>query len=140
MPHHNHPTQTPKNQDNSKPKETNDWLPLGSHEGQLSLDIYQTDKDLIIKSTIAGANPNDIQIYLKNDLLTIRGKRNLPADVTDADFLFRECYWGPFSRSIILPVEVQADKIKASMDNGVLTIILPKAPQAKQIIIKIKNQ
>lgn len=52
-----------------------------------SLDIYQTDKDLIIKSTIAGANPNDIQIYLKNDLLTIRGKRNLPADVTDADFL-----------------------------------------------------
>ena len=140
MPHHNHPTQTPKNQDNSKPKETNDWLPLGSHEGQLSLDIYQTDKDLIIKSTIAGANPNDIQIYLKNDLLTIRGKRNLPADVTDADFLFRECYWGPFSRSIILPVEVQADKIKASMDNGVLTIVLPKAPQAKQIIIKIKNQ
>ena len=140
MPHHNHPTQTPKNQDNSKPKETNDWLPLGSHEGQLSLDIYQTDKDLIIKSTIAGANPNDIQIYLKNDLLTIRGKRNLPADVTDANFLFRECYWGPFSRSIILPVEVQADKIKASMDNGVLTIILPKAPQAKQIIIKIKNQ
>ncbi|HOE80930.1 MAG TPA: Hsp20/alpha crystallin family protein [bacterium] len=140
MPHHNHPTQTPKNQDNSKPKETNDWLPLGSHEGQLSLDIYQTDKDLIIKSTIAGANPNDIQIYLKNDLLTIRGKRNLPADVTDADFLFRECYWGPFSRSIILPVEVQADKIKASMDNGVLTVVLPKAPQAKQIIIKIKNQ
>ena len=140
MPHHNHPTQTPKNQDNSKPKETNDWLPLGSHEGQLSLDIYQTDKDLVIKSTIAGANPNDIQIYLKNDLLTIRGKRNLPADVTDADFLFRECYWGPFSRSIILPVEVQADKIKASMDNGVLTVVLPKAPQAKQIIIKIKNQ
>ncbi|HNU90113.1 MAG TPA: Hsp20/alpha crystallin family protein, partial [bacterium] len=83
---------------------------------------------------------NDIQIYLKNDLLTIRGKRNLPADVTDADFLFRECYWGPFSRSIILPVEVQADKIKASMDNGVLTVVLPKAPQAKQIIIKIKNQ
>ncbi len=140
MPHHNHPAQTPKNQDNSKLKETNDWLPLGSHEGQLSLDIYQTDKDLIIKSTIAGANPNDIQIYLKNDLLTIRGKRNLPADVTDANFLFRECYWGPFSRSIILPVEVQADKIKASMDNGVLTVVLPKAPQAKQIIIKIKNQ
>ncbi|HPX64691.1 MAG TPA: Hsp20/alpha crystallin family protein [bacterium] len=138
MPHRHNPTGP--TQDQIKSPETNDWLPLGSHEGQLSLDIYQTDKDLIIKSTIAGANPNDIQIYLKNDLLTIRGKRNLPADVADADFLFRECYWGPFSRSIILPVEVQADKIKASMDNGVLTIVLPKAPQAKQILIKIKNQ
>lgn len=117
-----------------------DWLSFGGHEGQLSLDIYQTDKNLIIKSTIAGAKPDDIQIYLKNDLLTVRGKRDLPDDIVDADFLFRECYWGPFSRSIILPIDVQADKIKASMDNGVLTIILPKAPQAKQIIIKIKNQ
>lgn len=120
--------------------ESGDWTSFGGHEGQLSLDIYQNDKNLIIKSTIAGAKPDDIQIHLKNDLLTIRGKRDLPGDIVDADFLFRECYWGPFSRSIILPVDVQADKIKASMDNGVLTIILPKAPQAKQIIIKIKNQ
>lgn len=120
--------------------EANDWLAISGHEGQLSLDIYQTDKDLIIKSTIAGAKPDDIQISIKNDLLTIRGKRDLPEDIIDADFLFRECYWGPFSRSIILPVDVQPDKIKASMDNGVLTIILPKAPQAKQIIIKVKPQ
>ncbi|HNW56032.1 MAG TPA: Hsp20/alpha crystallin family protein, partial [bacterium] len=111
-----------------------------SHEGQLSLDIYQNEKNLIIKSTIAGARPEDIQISIKNDLLTIRGKRDLPDDIADADFLFRECYWGAFSRSIILPIDVQADKIKASMDNGVLTIILPKAPEAKQIVIKVKNQ
>lgn len=120
--------------------ETTDWLALSGHEGQLSLDIYQTNKDLIIKSTIAGAQPDEIQISLKNDLLTIRGKRDLPQDIAEADFLFRECYWGPFSRSIILPIDVQPDKIKASMDNGVLTIILPKAPQAKQIVIKVKAQ
>jgi len=120
--------------------EVNDWLLASSHEGQLSLDIYQNEKNLIIKSTIAGARPEDIQISIKNDLLTIRGKRDLPDDIADADFLFRECYWGAFSRSIILPIDVQADKIKASMDNGVLTIILPKAPEAKQIVIKVKNQ
>jgi len=99
--------------------EANDWLTVSGHEGQLSLDIYQNTKDLIIKSTIAGARPEDI---------------------VEADFLFRECYWGPFSRSIILPINVQPDKIKASIDNGVLTVILPKAPQAKQIIIKVKTQ
>jgi len=120
--------------------EATDWLAVSGHEGQLSLDIYQNNKDLIIKSTIAGARPEDIQISLKNDLLTIRGKRDLPEDIAEADFLFRECYWGPFSRSIILPINVQPDKIKASMDNGVLTIILPKAPQAKQIVIKVKAQ
>ena len=120
--------------------ENNDWLLASSHEGQLSLDIYQNEKNLIVKSTIAGARPEDIQISIKNDLLTIRGKRDLPNDITDADFLFRECYWGSFSRSIILPIDVQADKIKASMDNGVLTITLPKAPEAKQIVIKVKNQ
>ena len=120
--------------------EAADWLTISGHEGQLSLDIYQTEKDLIIKSTIAGARPDEIQISLKNDLLTIRGKRDLPEDIAEADFLFRECYWGPFSRSIILPIDVQADKIKASMDNGVLTIVLPKAPQAKQIVIKVKAQ
>ncbi|HQB50641.1 MAG TPA: Hsp20/alpha crystallin family protein [bacterium] len=120
--------------------ENNDWLLASSHEGQLSLDIYQNEKNLIVKSTIAGARPEDIQISIKNDLLTIRGKRDLPNDIADADFLFRECYWGSFSRSIILPIDVQADKIKASMDNGVLTITLPKAPEAKQIVIKVKNQ
>ncbi len=120
--------------------ENNDWLLASSHEGQLSLDIYQNDKNLIVKSTIAGARPEDIQISIKNDLLTIRGKRDLPNDIAEADFLFRECYWGAFSRSIILPIDVQADKIKASMDNGVLTITLPKAPEAKQIVIKVKNQ
>ncbi len=121
-------------------EEAADWLTISGHEGQLSLDIYQTEKDLIVKSTIAGARPDEIQISLKNDLLTIRGKRDLPEDILEADFLFRECYWGPFSRSIILPIDVQADKIKASMDNGVLTIVLPKAPQAKQIVIKVKAQ
>lgn len=131
---------SPQNHNLIETKETTDWLTLSGHEGQLSLDIYQTDKDLIIKSTIAGARPDEIQISLKNDLLTIRGKRDLPEDIADADFLFRECYWGPFSRSIILPIDVQSDKIKASMDNGVLTIILPKAPQAKQIVIKVKTQ
>lgn len=132
-------TEATKTPVQSKPEPT-DWLAASNHEGQLSLDIYQTEKNLIIKSTIAGAQPEDIQISLKNDLLTIRGKRDLPEDIVEADFLFRECYWGPFSRSIILPIDVQADKIKASMDNGVLTIILPKAPQAKQIVIKVKAQ
>lgn len=114
------------------------WLE-DAEEGQLSIDVYQTPKEIVIKSTIAGVKPADIDIAINNDMLTIRGKREMSNEVKDGDYLFRECYWGAFSRSIILPVEIQAEKIDASLENGVLTVILPKAKPAKEISIKVKG-
>lgn len=117
-----------------------DWLNDGQDEGQLSIDIYQTPTKLIIKSTIAGVKPDDIDIAINNDMLTIRGKREMSEEINEDDYLYRECYWGAFSRSIILPVEVKADKIDAYLEDGVLTIILPKAKTQKQVSIKVKEK
>ncbi len=115
------------------------WLNFGEEEGQLSIDVYQTDEDLIVKSTIAGAASGDIEISLIDDMLTIRGKRELDEDVPSDAYLYRECYWGRFSRSIVLPVEVRGDKVAASLHNGVLTVVLPKAKRSKHTKIKIKD-
>jgi HSP20 family protein len=125
--------------DDEKDEETN-WLGGEYEEGQLSIDVYQTPESLVVKSTIAGVKPDDIDISINNDLLTIRGKREMVEKIKDENYLFRECYWGSFSRSIILPVEVIPEKIDASLENGVLTVILPKAKASKQISIKVKSK
>ncbi len=95
-------------------------------EGQLSVDVYQDKNSIVIKSTIAGVEPDDIDISFHNDMLTIRGERKHDKSISEDDYFYKECYWGSFSRSIILPLEVQVDKIKATIKNGILTIVLPK--------------
>lgn len=116
------------------------WLEGDFEEGQLSIDVYQDDDNLVVKSTIAGVKPEDIDISINNDMLTIRGKREDGDEIHDDNYLYRECYWGSFSRSIILPVEVKSDKIDACLENGVLTITLPKVQSAKQISVKVKEK
>lgn len=132
--------QSEKKNENKKEGQ-NDWMDgeLGE-EGQLSIDVYQTNEKLYIVSTIAGVKPEDIDITINNDMLTVRGKRERRKDVKDDDYLYSECYWGSFSRSIILPVEIEMEKINAVIENGVLTIALPKAKVTKQISIKVKEK
>ncbi len=117
-----------------------EWLVSDYEEGQLSIDVYQTADKIMVKSTIAGVKPEDIDISINNDMLTIRGKRQADNEISDKDYLYKECFWGAFSRSIILPVEIEAENIEASLENGVLTISLPKAKNAKQISIKVKEK
>lgn len=107
-------------------------------EGQLSVDVYQDKDNIIIKSTIAGVKPEDIDISLQNDLLTIKGKREADNTIKQEDYFYQECYWGSFSRSIILPVEVKIEETKAELKNGILTVILPKAKPTKAVSIKVK--
>lgn len=110
------------------------------YEGQLSIDVYQAGDNLVVKSTIAGVKPEELEIYIHNDLLTIRGKREQISEDEGADYLYKECFWGGFSRSIILPFEVQVDKVQATLRNGVLTIIMPKAPKSKMVPVKIHEE
>lgn len=111
-----------------------DWT--HQDEGELKIDVYQKGGNIIVKSTIAGAKPEDIDISINHDILTIRGKRHLDEEVEDREYLHRECYWGAFSRSVILPCEVQKGRIKAVMRRGVLTIVLPKTEKKKEIKVK----
>ena len=118
----------------------NSWFDYENEEmeGQLAIDVFQTDKKIIIKSTIAGVVPENLKISLHNDLLTIRGRRTLKENVSEENYLYRECYWGPFSRSIILPSEVDNKKVEADLENGVLTITLYKSTPNK-IEVKLKD-
>ena len=117
-----------------------DWIDEDYEEGQLSIDVYQTSGAIIVKSTIAGVKPEDIDISINNDMLTIRGMRQEQETIKEDDYLYKECYWGSFSRSIILPMEVEGDRIEAFLENGVLTIVLPKSKSAKQINIKVREK
>ena len=123
----------------AEPEQT-EWLGDDYDEGQLSIDVYQTPDKLVIKSTIAGVKPENIDISINNDMLTIRGKRLRRAEVEEENYLITECYWGGFSRSVILPVEVETENVEAALDNGVLTVTLPKAKNAKQVSIKVKEK
>ncbi len=114
------------------------WLTSDS-EGQLLLDVFQDKKNIYIKSTIAGVRPQDLEISLNNDMLTIRGTRAHEHEVDQNDYFYQECYWGSFSRSIILPMEVKSDKISAVLKNGVLTITLPKLERQRNIPVKVQD-
>lgn len=108
-------------------------------EGQLTIDVYQTDEDIVIKSTIAGVRPEDLDVNINNDMVTIRGERKQEEEVDQENYYYQECYWGPFSRSVILPVEIIAEKAEATMKNGILTIRLPKADTTKTRKIMVRG-
>lgn len=113
--------------------------PTDDNEGQLTIDVYQTENDIVIKSTIAGVKPEDLDVSVNNDMITIRGERKQDEQVAEENYYYQECYWGSFSRSVILPVDVVADKIEASMKNGILTIRMPKAVNAKTKKIQVRG-
>ena len=108
------------------------WLTEES-EGELSVDIYQSKDDILVRSTIAGVKPDNLHISLNNDMLTIKGRREPEDNIAEEDYFYHECYWGSFSRTIILPMDVRADQIEAKLKNGVLTIILPKLKKTPNI-------
>lgn len=126
-------TQQSKQEPQEQPKESEE-----NYEGQLAIDVYQTPNEIIIKSTIAGVKPENIDINIDNDMITIKGERKEKTEIQETDYYYQECYWGSFSRSIILPEEVNADDIQAELKNGILTIQLPKAHQVKSKKIEVK--
>lgn len=103
-------------------------------EGQLTVDIYDDGEHIVIQSTVAGVKPDDVDISLQEDTLTIRGQRRRAQEVSDDNFYYRELYWGIFSRSIILPEEVDFSKADAAIKNGLLTIKLPKKDRGEKKI------
>ena len=112
-----------------------DWsIPI--QEGQLSVDIFRSENYLIIRSPLAGAHLDQIDISVHGDLLTIRGTRSMGEIINEDDWFHRECYWGAFSRSIILPLDVYTEKAEASLQDGLLTIRLPIRTSTHRLSIK----
>lgn len=128
--------QSPKN--SAPAKEGNEeWL--NDFEGQLNIDMYQTKDNVIIKSTIAGVRPEDIDITVANDMVTVKGSRRKEENIATDDYFYQECYWGNFSRSVIIPVDIDSESIEADLKDGILTVIIPKAAKAKTKKVKVKG-
>jgi HSP20 family protein len=111
---------------------------MSTGEGVLTIDVYQTDNDIVIVSTIAGVTSNDLDVTITNDMVTIKGERKNRANVKHDDYFYQECYWGGFSRSVILPIDVDAENAEAELKDGVLTVKLPKSEKVKSKKIPIK--
>ncbi|MCX6820129.1 MAG: Hsp20/alpha crystallin family protein [Candidatus Adlerbacteria bacterium] len=108
-------------------------------EGELAVDVYQTPTHIIIKAMIAGVRPEDLDVSITRDMVTLRGKRERHTEGTAGDFFFSELYWGAFSRTIVLPQEIEIEEAEASEKHGLLTIRLPKLDKGRQAKLKIKS-
>ncbi len=125
--------------DNSAER-SEDWLGDEELEGQLAVDVYQTKDSVVIKAPIAGVKADDIDISVSEDVVTLRGERKEEREVDREHYYVQECYWGSFSRSVILPTSTIAEKASAALKDGVLTVIIPKVAQDKVKKIKVKPQ
>jgi HSP20 family protein len=115
-----------------------DWMEEESDEGQLAVDVHQTPTQIIIKAIVAGIRPEDLDVSITRDMVTIKGKREESHEVADDDYFCKELYWGSFSRSILLPQEIEPDLSEAVSRHGLLTINLPKSDRGKQTKVKVK--
>ncbi len=108
-------------------------------EGQLAIDVYQTPEEIVVESTIAGVTGDDIDVDVTSERVTIRGERSKEEVIQDGDYYYQECFWGKFSRSVILPQEIDPDRATSSLKNGVLTIRLPKLYRDRSRKVKVKE-
>ncbi|MBI2644320.1 MAG: Hsp20/alpha crystallin family protein [Candidatus Wildermuthbacteria bacterium] len=114
--------------------EGKDWLVA---EGELAIDMYQTESEIVMQAAIAGIGSNDLEVIIEKDIVTISGERRNPLDQESKEYFYQECFWGPFSRQIILPEEVDVAKAEATIKNGIFTLRIPK-DQEKIRVKKIK--
>ncbi len=113
-----------------------DWL-TDDYEGQLAIDTYQTEDDIVLKAPIAGVLPDDLEVSVTDEMVTIKGERHDEQATSRDNYFCQECYWGSFSRSYVLPVAVDADKAEAGLKNGVLTVKIPKLEKSRARNIRV---
>jgi HSP20 family protein len=107
--------------------------------GQLAIDMYESDNELVIQSMVAGVTPEHLNITITRDSVSIRGKRVAPHGISDDQFIDRELFWGEFSRTIDLPFEINTDGAEAVEKYGLLIIRLPKIDVSRSAELKVKS-
>jgi len=114
-------------------------IPDEDLDGELSVDVYQTPNEIIIEAMVAGVKPEDLHLSITRDMVTIKGRRDGNTQVIEDNYFYRELYWGTFSRTILLPHEIEIEEVEAVEKHGLLIIRLPKIDKAKQAKIKVKS-
>ena len=108
-------------------------------EGQLPVDVHQTGTDIVVRAFVAGVRPDELSISISRDMVEIEGSRMEREQVATGDYFTRELFWGSFTRTIMLPQEVDVEAASASAKDGLLTIILPRLDKAKQTKLRVKS-
>lgn len=121
-------------------KDNNQWMEENNEEGQLTIDVYETPDSIIIKSMVAGVKPENLDVNITHEMVTISGGREDEQRVEKQNYFYQELYWGRFSRSILLPKEVDPDEAEAVIRDGVLSIKIPKINKEKVQKLKIKRE
>lgn len=114
-----------------------DWQ-QSEGEGELAVDVYQTPDAIVVKALIAGVQPQTIDISLTREMLTVSGIRQDEREVEEENYFQRELYWGSFSRTILLPEEVDVERAEASEKHGVLMVRLPKINKKRETKLKVR--
>lgn len=108
-------------------------------EGELPIDVYQTETEIIVQAFVAGVRPDELQISITRDTMTIKGKRQVAGNIDDDDYVVRELYWGTFSRMVDLPAEVEPEEAEAVEKHGLIIIKLPKIDKKKKASLRVKS-
>lgn len=112
--------------------------PMNSGWQAPAIDMYQTDGEIIVKASLPGIKPDDVQISVTGEVLTIKGDTKQDEETKEKAYHIREQRWGSFERIIMLPIDVVADKAKADFEDGILTISLPKKEEVRPKMITVK--
>lgn len=115
------------------------WMSAPPEEGELNVDVYQNQNEIIIKTMVAGVKPEDLDVAISRDMVTIKGKRENERMVADDDYFHKELYWGSFSRTVVLPQEIDVDAAEAIEKHGLLIIKLPKLDKNRQTRLKVRG-
>jgi len=133
------PRDLPIHDENGEPSTTQGWMEGESDEGELAVDVFQSSDEIIIRAMIAGVKPDDLDVSITRDMVTIKGKRKEDREIVEDDYYYQELYWGSFSRTILLPQEIEPEEAEAIEKHGLLTIHLPKIDRKKVAKLKIKS-
>lgn len=115
-----------------------DFTENPEEEGQIAIDVYQTDSQIVVQAAIGGIKPADIEVVIENGIVQIKGSRHKDETISKNDYIIKECYWGAFSRQFVLPTEVDASRAEALLKDGVLTIKMPKINKERVTKLEIK--
>ncbi|KKT40858.1 hypothetical protein A2W54_00625 [Candidatus Giovannonibacteria bacterium RIFCSPHIGHO2_02_43_13] len=125
---------------NRKTAEIQATVAQEEEEATLTADVYQTPDEIVVQTIVAGIKPEDVDVSISQDSITISGKRERAREVTNSDYFYQELYWGSFSRSVLLPQEIDPDEAEATIKNGLLTVRLPKLDRTKIQKLRVKNE
>jgi HSP20 family protein len=120
-------------------KEVGNWIEEEEEDAELTVDVYQTPTDIIVQTMVAGVRPEDLELTIARDMITIKGKREESRTVDEENYFTKELYWGTFSRTVLLPQEIDPEEAEATEKHGLLTIKLPKIDKEKKTQVKVKS-